>query len=60
MGLIAIGLLLLREISGDAAVAREQAVAEACDCQRAQTPRGRGNVYLTTTDRRFTGVNRCC
>jgi carbon starvation protein len=60
MGLIAIGLLLLREISGDAAVAREQAVAEACDCQRAQTPRGRGNVYITTTDRRFTGVNRCC
>jgi carbon starvation protein len=59
-GVISIGLLLLREISGEAAVARQQAVAEACDCQQAQTLRGRGNVYLTATARRFTGVNRCC
>lgn len=59
-GLFALGCALLKEISGEAAIEREQAAAIACECAEAQTFRGRQNVYLTTTDRRFSGVTRCC
>ncbi len=59
-GLFALGCALLEEISGEAAITREQAAAIACNCEEAQTFRGRQNVYLTSTDRRFSGVTRCC
>jgi carbon starvation protein len=60
MGLIAISLLLVRELSGEAALARAQVQAELCDCAAAQTLSGRQNTYLTSTTHRFTGINRCC
>ncbi len=60
LGAIALGLTLLKEISGEAAIEREQEVAMKVDCIHAQTPRGRRNVYLTATDRRFKGIRRCC
>jgi carbon starvation protein len=59
-GLIAFGCALLKELSGEAALAREQAAAQTCNCVEAQTPRGRQNVYLTATEHRFRGVRRCC
>ncbi|MDB6149782.1 MAG: carbon starvation protein [Chthoniobacter sp.] len=60
MGVAVLGFTLLKELSGQAAVDREQARAELCDCTQAQSPRGRQNVFLTAANRRFDGVNRCC
>ena len=60
MGVAVLGFTLLKELSGEAAIEREQTRAEACDCAQARTPRGRQNVFLTATERRFTGINRCC
>ena len=60
LGAVALGVALLKEVSGEAAIAREQVIAEACDCVEAQTARGRRNVYLTASTHRFTGVTRCC
>ena len=57
---VTIGIALLEEISGEAAINREQAAAAACDCAQAQSTRARQNVYLTVTNRRFSGINRCC
>ncbi|MDB6154039.1 MAG: Carbon starvation protein CstA, partial [Chthoniobacteraceae bacterium] len=60
LGMIALGFTLLKEVSGEAAIAREQAVAEVCDCIDARTAKGRQNVYLSATEHRFKGVRRCC
>ena len=59
-GAAALAFTMIRELSGQAAIDREQARAEVCDCTEARTPRGRQNVFLTTTERRYTSVNRCC
>ncbi len=59
-GVAALAFTLLRELSGQSAIDREQKLAEACNCVEARTVRGRQNVFLTATERRFTGVNRCC
>ncbi len=59
LGAIGLSLALLKEVSGEAAIDRAQAIA-ACECAQPPSSRGRQNVYLTATDRRFTGVNRCC
>ena len=60
MGVAVLGFTLLKELSGEAAIEREQTRAEACDCAQARTPRGRQNAFLTATEHRFTGINRCC
>jgi carbon starvation protein len=60
MGAAVLGFTLIRELSGQAAIDREQVRAEQCDCVEAKTPHGRQNVFLTATERRFTGINRCC
>ena len=60
MGMAALGFTLLKELSGQSDIEREQVRAEQCDCATAQTVRGRQNVFLTATERRFTGVRRCC
>jgi carbon starvation protein len=60
MGMAVLGFTLLKELSGQAAIDREQVRAEQCDCAEAKTPRGRRNVFLTATEHRFRGVNRCC
>ncbi len=62
-GMIALGFTLLKELSGEAAVDRERAQANACECA-AQSPlmkaNARKNVFLTATEHRFKGINRCC
>ena len=50
--LIALGLALLREISGEAKVDRVQA----CQCQH----ESREHAYLHAAEERFNGINRCC
>jgi carbon starvation protein len=59
-GIAALGFTLIKELSGQSAIDREQRLAETCNCAEAQTFRGRQNVFLTATDRRYRGVNRCC
>ena len=61
MGAIALGFTLLKEVSGEAAIDRERDRAAACECaapDRKSSPRR--NVFLTATEQRFRGVNRCC
>ncbi len=60
LGALALGVALLKEVSGEAAIDRAQTLASVCDCAQTPTPSQRRNVYLSTTDRRFTGINRCC
>jgi carbon starvation protein len=62
MGVIAIGLSLLREISGEGAIDRAETAACACQTAESQEPTKsiRRNVFLTTTDARYRGINRCC
>ena len=64
MGAVALGALLLKELSGEAAIERER-VAQACECEKAAdlgraTRSLRKNVYLTVTERQFRSVRRCC
>jgi carbon starvation protein len=60
VGAVALGIALLKEVSGEADVDRAQARAEQCDCIVAQTPAGRRNVFLSTLDDRYRSIRRCC
>lgn len=58
-----LGFTLLKELSGEAAIDR----AEVCACAQAEasgqvmpTKYRRQNAFLTATERRYQGVNRCC
>ncbi len=58
LGAIALGALLLKEVSGEAAIERER-IAQACECAKDPT-RARRNVFLSATERQFRSPNRCC
>ena len=58
MGAIAIGALLLKELSGEAAIDRERA-AQTCECAK-DPAKARRNVFLSATERQFRTPNRCC
>jgi carbon starvation protein len=58
MGAIALSALLLKELSGEAAIERER-VAQACECAKDPT-KVRRNVFLSATERQFRSPNRCC
>ncbi len=58
LGAVAIGALLLKELSGEAAIERERQ-AQTCECAKDPT-KARRNVYLSTTERQFQSPNRCC
>jgi carbon starvation protein len=62
MGVIAIGLSLLREISGQGAIDRAETAACACQTSETASPSKsvRRNVFLSTTDARYRSINRCC
>ncbi|HEV7405912.1 MAG TPA: carbon starvation CstA family protein [Chthoniobacteraceae bacterium] len=60
LGAAALAFALLKEVSGEAAIEREQQAAQQCNCAEAQTYKGRQNAFLTATNRRFDGVRRCC
>lgn len=60
LGAIALGLTMMKELSGQADVDRAMLRAQLCDCTKAATPRGRQNVFLTTLDERYRTPRRCC
>ena len=58
-GMVGLGLALIQELSGQAAVERERMVQQAqCECPPNTNPRA--NAFLLSSKRRFEGVNRCC
>jgi hypothetical protein len=59
--LIALGLALLKELSGEAHLERAHA-AQPCSCgtQEQQLVRTPEQIYVETTEQRFNGVRRCC
>ncbi len=62
LGAAALALSLLKELSGEAALDRaQQAHTTACfQDSKAPTTLSRQNTYLTTTERRFASIRRCC
>jgi carbon starvation protein len=58
LGAIALSALLLKELSGEAAIERERA-AQACECAK-DPAKARRNVFLSATERQFRSPNRCC
>ena len=58
LGALALSALLLKEVSGEAAIERER-IAQACECAK-DPARARRNVFLSATERQFTSPNRCC
>lgn len=58
LGAIALGAMLLKEVSGEAAIDRERA-AQACECAK-DPAKARRNVFLSATERQFRTPNRCC
>jgi len=61
-GTAALALGLAKELSGEAAIEREQAKSPPCVCEATASP-GLGTreaAYLRATEARFTGVRRCC
>ena len=58
-GMVGLGLALIQELSGEAAVERERLVQQTrCECPPNTNPRA--NAFLLSSKRRFEGVNRCC
>ena len=58
LGALALSALLLKEVSGEAAIERER-IAPACECAK-DPAKARRNVFLSATERQFTSPNRCC
>jgi len=58
--LLALGLALLREISGEAKVDRAQQLAAHSTCAHGHPESSREAAYLRTTEERYKGINRCC
>jgi carbon starvation protein len=61
-GTAALALGLAKELSGEAAIEREQAKSPPCVCEATVTEdhAARKAAYLRATEARFTGVRRCC
>jgi hypothetical protein len=62
---LTLGLLMIKELSGEAAMERARHPAHACAC--AKTPETgpaaiehRRRIYLQVAEKRFKGINRCC
>lgn len=58
MGIVALSALMLKELSGEAAIERERQ-SQVCECAKEPT-KARRNVYLSVTERQFKSPNRCC
>jgi len=61
-GAATLALALAKELSGEAQLERaQQQQATVCDCNHAHQPAKSGaQIYVETTEHRFTGVRRCC
>jgi carbon starvation protein len=58
--LMALGLALLREISGEARVDRAEQLQHHTACAHHDHGSSREQAYLQTTEERYKGINRCC
>jgi len=67
-GLLALGFMIAKELSGEAQLERVQKLSVCSEC-RAVTEHnsdgttsdlGKAEIYLELTERRYDGVNRCC
>ena len=58
--LVALGLALLREISGEARVDRAEQLHRHTACAHHDHGSSREQAYLRTTEERYKGINRCC
>lgn len=66
-GLLALGVALAREWSGETAIDRAQAAQATCEChsdtaqsQSLNAKARRQKAWLAVAEKRFKGVNRCC
>jgi hypothetical protein len=61
-GAATLALGIAKELSGEAQLERaHQQQATVCDCHHAQPPaKSEAQIYVETTEQRFTGVRRCC
>ena len=60
-GAATLALALAKELSGEAQLERAHQQAIVCDCSHEQQPaKTDTEIYLETTEKRFTGVRRCC
>ncbi len=61
-GTATLALALAKELSGEAQLERaHQQQAAICDCTHGQQPaKSDAQIYVETTEQRFTGVRRCC
>ena len=58
LSLLALGLALVKELSGEAHLDRAQ--RQACECGTAHGEKSPEKIYVETTEERFKGVRRCC
>ena len=59
--LTTLALALAKELSGEAQLERvHQQQAAVCDCGTAHPTKSEAQIYVETTEQRFTGVRRCC
>ena len=58
LSLLALGLALLKELSGESQLERAQKLA--CECNAAHAEKSPEQIYVETTEQRFKGVRRCC
>jgi carbon starvation protein len=61
-GTATLALALAKELSGEAQLERaHQQQTSVCDCSHPQQPtKSDAQIYVETTEQRFTGVRRCC
>ena len=60
-GAATLAVALAKELSGETQLERAQQQAAICDCSHAHKPaKSDAQIYVETTEKRFTGVRRCC
>jgi carbon starvation protein len=55
-----LALLLIKELSGEAAMERARRSDQACACDGHCESARRRQIYLQVAEKRFKGINRCC
>ena len=60
-GAATLALALAKELSGETQLERAHQQAAMCDCSHAhESAKTDAQIYVETTEKRFTGVRRCC
>ena len=60
-GAATLAVALAKELSGETQLERATQQAAMCDCSHSHAPaKSDAQIYVETTEKRFTGVRRCC